>query len=98
MRRYLQWFSGLVPFELAFLLCDGTWAAYLRMLVGGLVFWIPYWAGWWLIFFIAARDGWEWAVYTRGFAWSGMTPEPVSHQYRMGPQGYGLYIGETKVA
>jgi hypothetical protein len=95
MRRSIKSIAGLVPFGLAFMLSDKTWPGYLVALTAGMMFWIPYRLVWWQACRIAAGN-WEWASYTPGTSWHGSAHDPVQHQYRMGPQGYGLYIGNTK--
>ena len=39
---------ALAPVAASFLLSDKTLASFGVMLVGGMVFWIPYWLAWWL--------------------------------------------------
>jgi len=39
---------GLLPIPLAWLLSDGTFIQFFHLMVGGSVFWIPYWLAWWL--------------------------------------------------
>ena len=95
MRRSIKSITGLIPFGLAFMLSDKTWLGYLVALTAGMMFWIPYWLVWWQACRIAAGN-WEWASYTPGTSWHGSAHDPVRHQYRMGPQGYGLYIGNSK--
>jgi hypothetical protein len=39
---------GLLPIPLAWLLSDGTFSQFIALMIGGLVFWVPYWLAWWL--------------------------------------------------
>ena len=40
---------ALLPIPLAWLLSDGTLHQFIALMVGGLVFWIPYWLAWWFV-------------------------------------------------
>lgn len=77
---------GLLPFLLAFFLCDKTPHDYLVSLVGGIVLWIPYWFVWWF------SDGFD----TSNF--SGEYPQndfpDHTRDFRGGPEGYGRYVGD----
>jgi len=67
------------------------------MLVGGMIFWIPYWLAWWLSdgFNIVLRpyqaDYWEQdRAHQRALNEPGMG-------FRTGPEGYGLYSGHMRI-
>ena len=49
---------ALAPVAASFLLSDKTLASFGVMLVGGMVFWIPYWLAWWLSDGFAGMSRW----------------------------------------
>lgn len=77
---------ALAPVVAAFAFSDKTLASFGMMLVGGLIFWIPYWLAWWL------SDGFS--IFTHPVS---LDDDSVGTGYRSGTQGYGYYRGSHRV-
>ncbi|MGP8438175.1 hypothetical protein ACT2FY_09535 [Paraburkholderia fungorum] len=77
---------GLVPFAAAWLLSDKTASSFFVMLVGGFVFWVPYWLAWWL------SDGFS----SVSIGSAPFDDDPAT-AYRWGSQGYGYYQGNQRL-
>lgn len=91
---------GLVPFFLSSLLSDWSLSQFFIMLLGGMVFWIPYWLAWYL------SDGFEFILHGEWTATQDFYRSMESHFtparcetwpaapgfYRgMEPEGFGTY-------
>lgn len=77
-------FFGLIPFILSALLSDWHVGQFFAMLLGGMVFWLPYWIAWYL------SDGFAFILHGEWRAGAGF--------YRgMGSDGFGTYIGSYRI-
>ena len=81
MNRF-QKFLFFAPVFAAFELCDKTLADFFKMMIGGLIFWIPYWLAWWL---------------SDGFALPEGSPGRIKSRYKLGPHGFGFYHGNVLI-
>ena len=81
-RRWLAW----LPLPAAALLSGGSLGGFFDTLLGGCIWWVPYWLAWWL------SDGF--ATVRIG---SGPTDDDFGTGYRWGSQGYGYYQGSHRV-
>jgi hypothetical protein len=73
---------GLLPFFMAYFICDKTLVNFALTMVAGLIFWIPYWLAWWL------SD--EFNIFNSASAYR----DTESYGYRIGQDGFGYYVGD----
>ena len=70
-----------LPVAIAFELCDKSFFDFIKTIIGGFIFWVPYWLAWWL------SDGFS----MKSAPCSNEDFE--DGEYRYGPDGFGFYVG-----